>query len=81
MSSPPHAALTSEWKKTTHIWLEVVKGGETVEDGEVVLMRTLYNHAAYVPSLYHWISGPSRWECDDYSVGVTAGDFWKIYVR
>ena len=41
----------------------------------------LYNHAAYVPSLYHWISGPSRWECDDHSVGVTAGDFWKIYVR
>ena len=41
----------------------------------------LYNHAAYVPSLYHWISGPSRWECDDYLVGVTAGDFWKIYVR
>ena len=41
----------------------------------------LYNHAAYVSFLYHWVSGPSRWECDDYSVGVTAGDFWKIYVR
>ena len=41
----------------------------------------LYNHAAYVPFLYHWISGPSRWECDDFLVGVTAGDFWKIYVR
>ena len=22
-----------------------------------------------------------RWECDDYLVGVTTGDFWKIYVR
>ena len=41
----------------------------------------LYNHVAYVPSLYHWISGPSRWECDVSVVGVTAGDFWKIYVR
>ena len=41
----------------------------------------LYNHAAYVPSLYHWISGPSRWECDAFVKGVTAGDFWKIYVR
>ena len=41
----------------------------------------LYDHVAYVPSLYHWISGPRRWECDDVSVGATAGDFWKIYVR
>ena len=42
MSSPPHAALTSEWKKTTHIWLEIVKGGKTGGDGDLVLMRTDY---------------------------------------
>ena len=24
---------------------------------------------------------PSKFECDDNLIGVTAGDFWKIYVR
>ena len=44
----------------------------------------LYNLPAFVPRLYLWVLryGPGkRWECDDYLVGVTTGDFWKIYVR
>ena len=49
----------------------------------------LYNHPAFVNILYNWAlhypftgHGPSRrWECDDFLVGVTTGDFWKIYVR
>ena len=43
----------------------------------------LYNHPAFVASLYHWLIEPggSRWECDDYHVGVTSGDFWKVFVR
>ena len=48
----------------------------------------LYNHLAFVPFLYNWVlnhpsgSGQAkRWECDDMLVGVTTGDFWKIYVR
>ena len=45
----------------------------------------LYNQPAFVFNLYHWQlnrRGPAkRWECDDYLVGVTTGDFWKIYVR
>ena len=50
----------------------------------------LYNHPAFVNILYNWAlhfpftsDGPSRrrWECDDFLVGVTTGDFWKIYVR
>ena len=43
----------------------------------------LYNHAAFVGYLYHWLLtlGGSRWECDDYLVGVSSGDFWKVFVR
>lgn len=43
----------------------------------------LYNHVSYVPWTYHWLIEPrgSRWECDDFRVGVTPGDFWKTFVR
>ena len=49
----------------------------------------LYDHPAFAFDLYHWAlnhvdySGgqAKRWECDDLLVGVTTGDFWKIYVR
>ncbi|KAL9957129.1 hypothetical protein ACROYT_G038731 [Oculina patagonica] len=43
----------------------------------------LYKVVAYVNSLYHWVlfPGSSRWECDDYQVGVSSGDFWKVFVR
>ena len=46
-----------------------------------------YDHLAWVYNSYHWtldhrVYGQAkRWECDDYFVGVTTGDFWKIYVR
>ena len=43
----------------------------------------LYNHGAFKVYLYHWLLTPrgSRWECDDYNVGVSSGDFWKVFVR
>ena len=47
----------------------------------------LYDHPAFAGGLYHWalnhhsVGQAKRWECDDYLVGVTTGDFWKIYVR
>ena len=42
----------------------------------------LYDHPAFVEGAYHWLLEPSRrWECDDVSVGVSRGDFWKILVR
>ena len=43
----------------------------------------LYNHAAFAVSLYHWllVPGGSRWECDDFKVGASPGDFWKVFVR
>ena len=47
----------------------------------------LYDHPAWVYKSYHWTldhrryGQAKRWECDDYLVGVTTGDFWKIYVR
>ena len=49
----------------------------------------IYNLPAFVLHSYHWaLNYPAygggqakRWECDDLRVGVTTGDFWKIYVR
>jgi len=42
----------------------------------------LYDHAAFkLP--YHRLLNPgdSRWECDDYLVGLSSGDFWKVFIR
>ena len=43
----------------------------------------LYYASAFVKSLYHWVLTPdgSRWECDDHHVGVSFGDFWKVFIR
>ena len=47
----------------------------------------LYNHPAFVKNSNHWLLGyegtkfQGRFECDDYKKNVSAGDFWKIYVR
>ena len=43
----------------------------------------LYSHAAFKAGSYHWLllPGGSRWECDDAFVGVSSGDFWKVFVR
>ena len=51
--------------------------------GHALDQDRLYNHAAFAASLYHWLLTPggSRWECDDYSAGVSSGDFWKVFVR
>ena len=42
---------------------------------------TLY--IVFVWHAYHWLIWPEggRVECDDFHGGVSAGDFWKIYVR
>ena len=43
----------------------------------------LYDHPAFVESLHHWllVPGGSRWECDDFMVGLSPGDFWEVFVR
>ena len=43
----------------------------------------LYFSSALVRNSYHWQLPPGdpRWECDDYLVGVSSGDFWKVFVR
>ena len=51
--------------------------------GHVRDQDRLYNHAAFAAYSYHWLLTPgrSRWECDDYKVGVSSGNFWKVFVR
>ena len=43
----------------------------------------LRDHPAFAAYLYHWLLAQdySRLECDDYLVGVSSGDFWKVFVR
>jgi len=42
----------------------------------------LYDHVAFVGGNYHWLIWEgNRWECDDGWVGVSPGDFWKVFVR
>ncbi|XP_068669916.1 uncharacterized protein [Montipora foliosa] len=43
----------------------------------------LYQQIVWWFSKSHWLLYPphNRWECDDFNKGVSAGDFWKIYVR
>ena len=41
----------------------------------------LYDHPTFVLFSYHWLISGSRWECDDYQVGLSTGDFWKVFAR
>ncbi len=43
----------------------------------------LYDHTAFVVHFYHWhlTADASRLDCDDANVGVSSGDFWKVFVR
>jgi len=42
----------------------------------------LYDHAAFIFAQSHWLVWEgNRWECDDLDVGVSPGDFWKVFVR
>ena len=48
----------------------------------------LFYHLAFVGYKVHWLVANvanGRWECDDYrssnGYAISAGDFWKIYVR
>ena len=66
-----------------HQWGYNGVSGYTGKWGRIEDQDRLYNHAAHVAFLYHWLLDPggSRWECDDYHVGVSSGDFWKVFVR
>ena len=76
------AGVCQKWGKAFGSMLAAKWGYELDQD-------RLYDHPAFAFHLYHWAlnhidyaGGPAkRWECDDLKVGVTAGDFWKIYVR
>jgi len=51
--------------------------------GNAVDQDRLYYASAFAGYLYHWLLTPdgSRSECDDYLVGGSSGDFWKVFVR
>ena len=43
----------------------------------------LFDHPTFVGHAYHFVLylDGHRWECDDYSGGVSSGDSWKVFVR
>lgn len=43
----------------------------------------LADHPMYVRGTNHWVlrKDRSRFECDNYGISSTAGDFWYVYVR
>ena len=42
----------------------------------------LFDHSVFVSHCCHWVLDyNNRWECDDVGVGVSSGDFWKVFVR
>ena len=44
--------------------------------------RMMYNQAAFIPEENQWNFAKGNWLCDDDGSNlVSAGDFWKVYVR
>ena len=58
-------------------------GIEYLDSAQVGLPeKRLFDHNAHVAGHYHWLlDHNNRWECDDHHVGVSSGDFWKVFVR
>ena len=84
MSSLPRVARLSGLKMTTRLksagvckqWPNGVWGHPAVDQDR------LYNLTAFVWGTYHWLlTAGGRCECDDFNVGVSSGDFWKVFVR
>jgi len=55
----------------------VGKWGSSTRDKKRLFKDTAFaaNHGWFM------IPNGSRWDCDDYQVGVSSGDFWKVFVR
>ena len=73
---------------TTRDWQQFAASGELMVEAAILALRgaaknesRLYKFPARVPSLYNWVLGSARRECDDYYGGVSSGDFWKVFVR
>jgi len=58
----------------------VGKWGHYNKKGE----NRMYDHAAFVAHLHHWVIVDGNWLCDDGGstpFAISSGDFWKIYAR
>ena len=73
------AAVCSEWGRENGV-VNVGKWNANDLQG-ISDEERVYNLPAYVHISYHWVVSSSRMECDDFNVGVSSGDFWKVFVR
>ena len=77
------AAVCHKWGTDNWDWqnivFEVGKWGPPYHQDQ----DRLVDHPIFVASLYHWLlwKNGERLECDDWYVGVSSGDFWKVFVR
>ncbi|KAL9963783.1 hypothetical protein ACROYT_G027323 [Oculina patagonica] len=73
-----HKWGTENWDGQNTVF-EVGKWGLPIHNDQ----NRLFDHTIFVGSLYHWLlkENGARLECDDWKVGVSAGDFWKVFVR
>ena len=55
--------------------VNVGKWGSSFKD-----QSRLYENAALIAN-HIWHLGYSRWDFDDYLVGLSSGDFWKVFVH
>ena len=65
------SGVCDKWGKENGVY-QIGKWGHAGEDE-----NRLYSYPAFTENLYHWVTSPggSRWECDDFFVGVSSGDF------
>ena len=69
------AGVCDKWGKENGAF-EVGKWGHSQDQDR------LYSVPAFAYGTYHWaLDHGGRWDCDDDFVGVSFGDFWKIFVR
>ncbi len=73
-----HKWETDDWK-AEKIVFEVGKWGPPFQNEQ----QRLIDHLAFVAGKYHWvlIDDGSRSDWDDHNDEVSAGDFWKVFVR
>ena len=72
------AGVCQKWENLGHLH-EVGKWGHEYSQEQ----GRLYDHTVFVYDSYHWFLAEDGWrlECDDFNVGVSSGDFWKVFVR
>ncbi|CAH3179854.1 unnamed protein product [Porites lobata] len=76
------ARLCQHWGKENGYYKVGKWGHERDQDRLSFHTAFVWDYPRQGVGNYFWNLEPGgRWECDDFNVGVSPGDFWKIFVR